>query len=163
MNDKPVIYVGLLIGLGALTFPLWYTRVTGPAGQPPQLELPRGQSHCVEDVAYMRAHHMELLDEWRNAVVRDGKTSYDSKDYRTTYTMSLTKTCMGCHTNRQTFCYRCHEYANVSSLHQLPRCPGSSSARHAPRDAGPLAERAEYKAEYGIGCWDCHHLDAKGS
>jgi hypothetical protein len=145
MNDKPVIFVGLVVGLAALTFPFWYTRAAGPPGPPPQLELPSGQSTCVESAAYMRAHHMELLDQWRNAVVREGRSTYVSEASGKSYPISLTKTCMGCHTNRETFCYRCHEYANVSSLHLLSPCPG---------DRGP---------QRGIGCWDCHHVESKGS
>jgi hypothetical protein len=145
MNDKPVIFIGLAVGLVLLTLPLWYARAAGHAVGPPQLELPSGQTACVEDTAYMRARHMELLNLWRNKVVRDGETTYRSETTGKIYPMSLTKTCMGCHTNRETFCYRCHEYANVSSLHLLSPCPG---------DPGP---------QRGIGCWDCHHVEPKGN
>jgi hypothetical protein len=142
MYDKPVILIGLVAGLALLTFPLWYTQAAGSHGAAPQLELPKG--HCVEDTEYMRAHHMELLDRWRNEVVREGDNApYVSQAFGTKYEKSLTKTCMGCHTNRETFCYRCHEYANVSSLHLLSPCPGD-----------PTPER-------GIVCWDCHQAESK--
>jgi hypothetical protein len=143
MNDRPVIIVGLVMGLLLLTFPFWYTLAAGSSASPPDVELPDGQ--CVEDGPYMKAHHMELLEQWRNAVVREGATTYVSKAYGKRYPMSLTKTCMGCHTNRETFCYRCHEYANVSSLHDLSPCPG------------------EQKPQRGIRCWDCHHVEPKGN
>jgi len=145
MNDKPVIYVGLVIGLVLVTFPIWYTMAAGRPAPPPQLELPSGESPCVEDTQYMRAKHMELLDQWRDAVVREGRTTYVSKASGKSYPMSLTKTCMGCHTNRETFCYRCHEYANVSSLHALSPCSGDE------------------RPQRGIGCWDCHHVESKGN
>jgi len=148
MNDKPVILVGLVIGLALLTFPFWYTRAAGRSASPPQLELPRGKSTCVEDTEYMRAHHMELLDQWRDAVVRQGdQTPYVSKAFGAKYEKSLTKTCMGCHTKRETFCDKCHEYANVSSLHPVQEL---------------AADRRSEAAMPGIGCWDCHHVEPKG-
>jgi hypothetical protein len=116
MNDKPVIMVGLVAGLVLLTFPFWYTRAAGRAGAPPDLELPDGATPCVEDREYMRAHHMELLDRWRDAVVRKGdQAPYVSQTFGTKHKKSLTKTCMACHTSRETFCDKCHEYANVAS------------------------------------------------
>jgi len=148
MNDKPVITVGLVVGLVLLTFPFWYTRAAGRTASPPQLELPGDKSQCVENVEYMRAHHMELLIQWRDAVVREGdRTPYVSKAYGTKYEKSLTKTCMGCHANRETFCDKCHEYAGVSSLH--PVQPLGADGRS--RTGVP-----------GIGCWDCHHVEPKG-
>ena len=51
----------------------------------------------------MRAHHMELLDQWRNAVVREGKKTYVSRTSGASYEMSLTKTCLGCHTSKKRF------------------------------------------------------------
>jgi hypothetical protein len=115
MNDKPKIIAGLAVALVALTFPFWYTRAAGRAGSPPDLELPNGATPCVEDRETMRAHHMELLDRWRDAVVRKGEMTYVSESSGQRFPMSLSKTCMGCHTNRETFCDKCHEYANVSS------------------------------------------------
>ena len=96
MNDKPVILVGLIVGLLALTFPFWYTAAVGRPASPPQIPLPEGESECVEDGPYMKAHHMELLNQWRDLVVRDGQKTYVSKTYGKQYEMSLTRTCMGC-------------------------------------------------------------------
>jgi len=95
---------------------------------------------CVEEVAHMQANHMELLLEWREAVVRQGDTSRIEINGRS-YPKSLTKTCMGCHTDRQTFCYRCHEYANT-----LPAWPA--------RDLSTAQE--------GIRCWNCHLQPEEG-
>jgi hypothetical protein len=143
MNDKPVIIVGLVIALALLTFPFWYGRAAGNSGSPPDVKVPNGQ--CVEDGQWMKVHHMELLDEWRTRVVRDGESTYVSKTSGKSYPMSLTKTCMGCHTNRETFCYECHRYANVSSLHLLSPYPG------------------DRRPQRGIDCWDCHHVEPKGN
>jgi hypothetical protein len=115
VNDKPRIIVGLGLGLVALTFPLWYTLAAGPGDLSPKLDLPSDTSlKCVEDPQFMKAHHMELLDQWRQDVVREGKHTYTSKAYGTTCEMSLTKTCLACHTNQETFCNRCHTQAGVS-------------------------------------------------
>jgi hypothetical protein len=138
MNDRPKIVVGLAVVLAALTFPFWYALAGGRSGAPPDLELPAGQTHCVEDRQYMRAHHMELLDQWRTAVVREGKQTYVSKAFGQSYEMSLTKTCMGCHTSREAFCTKCHSYMNVQASQTLqPFAPGRPSRQ-------------------GIYCWDCH-------
>lgn len=113
MRDMPVIVIGLVIVLVILTVPFWYALASGQADAPPEVQLPAGQTQCVEDLAYMKAHHMDLLDEWRDAVVRKGEKTYVSKAYGDHYEMSLTKTCLKCHESRQTFCYQCHSYANV--------------------------------------------------
>ena len=112
MRDKPRIFVALVVAIAAAGLPLWYAW-SAPQSAPPELQLPSGHARCVEDVQYMRAHHMQLLNEWRNSVVREGQTTYVSKAYGQTYSKSLTKTCMACHANRRTFCDRCHTYANV--------------------------------------------------
>ena len=45
-------------------------------------------------------------------VVRNGETEYMSTSGEP-HTMSLTGTCLSCHSNRDTFCTACHDYANV--------------------------------------------------
>ncbi len=115
MSDKGVIVVGLVIFVGLVTFPFWYTRAAGSSAAlaRPALELPTDATQCVEDKPFMTAHHMELLNQWRDAVVREGQTQYTSWAFGTHYEMSLTKTCLRCHRNGQTFCDRCHNYADV--------------------------------------------------
>ena len=116
MSDRVKTLTGLAVALILAAFPMWQALgAAGEAGRP-ELELPEGESQCVEDTEYMSARHMELLNEWRNAVVRDGETDYTSPS-GDVYRMSLTGTCMDCHDNRETFCTRCHDYANVT-----PRC-----------------------------------------
>ena len=113
MSDKGKIIVGILILLVIGTFPFWYT--LGEGSRPrPEVELPVGETRCVEEKDFMTAHHMDLLDEWRDTVVREGRKTYTSKTYGNTYEISLTRTCMECHTDRDTFCNRCHDYADVA-------------------------------------------------
>jgi hypothetical protein len=115
MNDKPKILVGLAVGLVALTFPFWYTLAAGHGDASPQLDLPAGKTQCVERKEYMRAHHMEMLDQWRQEVVREGNAEpYVSRAFGTEHMKSLTKTCiMECHANQEAFCDRCHTQAGV--------------------------------------------------
>ena len=139
-HARPTPYLGgLAIFVALVTLPIWYTLAFGGSAAAPELEMPEGETQCVEEKAYMLAHHMDLLDEWRDAVVRDGVCEpYVSKAYGTEHEMSLTKTCMGCHTDRQTFCYKCHDYANVKLLEPLGTSEGAQASQG------------------GIRCWDCH-------
>ncbi|HUT11485.1 MAG TPA: sulfate reduction electron transfer complex DsrMKJOP subunit DsrJ [Thermoguttaceae bacterium] len=150
MHDKAIITAGLVIFVALVTCPFWYTLGAGDAS-PPDLELPdrsdaslfetEDDYHCVEKD--MAARHMGLLNEWRDAVVRgDGTKQYhQSVDFPGEQCeMSLTGTCMKCHTSRETFCRRCHEYADVLPF-ELPQ--ESTAARR------------------GIRCWDCH-IDTVG-
>ena len=116
MSDKAKVTVGLAVFVALVGFPLWYSlAATDDAGRP-ELELPADESNCVEDTEYMTANHMDLLNRWRNAVVRDGEKEYVSTSGQV-FVMSLTKTCLDCHANRDNFCNRCHDYSDVS-----PKC-----------------------------------------
>jgi len=113
MNDKPKIIIGLIVLVVAVTFPFWNGLIA--KGEPPVVELPKDEKYCVQSKEWMIANHMNLLDTWRNDVVRNGNKSY--KDWKgVDREMSLTKTCMsaGCHANKVAFCDRCHTYADVT-------------------------------------------------
>ena len=77
----------------------------------PALEAGTGE-RCVEDTAFMRRNHMELLRHQRDRTVHDG--------IRTTK-HSLAN-CVTCHASRKTgrvtgadgFCASCHSYAGVT-------------------------------------------------
>ncbi len=70
------------------------------------------EQQCVESVDYMRAEHMQLLESWRNEVVRNGATTYTSGAGEV-YQMSLEEGCLSCHSNRAEFCDSCHSYVAV--------------------------------------------------
>ena len=61
----------------------------------------------------MRARHMDLLDDWRDRVVREGERVYVSDLSGASHEMSLSNTCMDCHSNKAEFCDRCHDYMAV--------------------------------------------------
>ena len=77
----------------------------------PAIEAGTGE-RCVEDTAFMRRNHMELLKHQRDLTVREG--------IRTTR-HSLAN-CVTCHASRKTgrvtgadgFCSSCHRYAGVA-------------------------------------------------
>ena len=113
MNDKKIIIAGLAIFLAAVTCPFWFTLMAGAKVERPALEKPVGETRCVEDKTFMRENHMQMLDEWRTICVRSGVMEYTSKSYGVKYEISLTKTCLKCHKEREKFCDRCHNYVNA--------------------------------------------------
>lgn len=114
MNDKKVIIAGLAIFLAAVTCPFWYTLLAGAKVSRPVLEKPVGETRCIEEKIFMRENHMQLLNEWRTMLVRNGVMEYTSKSYGVKYEISLTKTCLKCHNKRDEFCNRCHNYVNAA-------------------------------------------------
>lgn len=113
MNDKKVIISGLVIFLLAVTSPFWFALLAGAKVSRPVVEKPVGATKCIEDTAFMRENHMQMLNEWRAMSVRNGVMEYTSKS-GVKYEASLTKTCLKCHTKRAESCDRCHTYVNVA-------------------------------------------------
>ena len=112
MNDKPKIIIGLIIFFAVFTFPFWYNHGAASSAPEPKLSDKAKQAkQCVRDAEFMRTEHMQLLDEWRDTVVRDAERVYtiNGKEYNA----SLSNTCMECHTNKADFCDKCHEYVSV--------------------------------------------------
>jgi len=113
MKDKKLIITGVIIFFIIITFPFWYNR--GKAAPQPDLILTakaKAAKVCVRSTEYMKAEHMQLLDIWRDSVVRRGERIYVSPEGKE-YAMSLTNTCLDCHSNKADFCDRCHNYASV--------------------------------------------------
>jgi len=115
MYDTGKIILGIVIFLAIFTIPFWYSQVTGDADVAPDVVIaPEAGDQCVESTAYMRAKHMDLLNTWRNDVVRGADRQYESNEYGVPYDKSLTDTCLEqCHTNKAEFCDQCHTYVNV--------------------------------------------------
>ncbi len=113
MHDAGKVILGLGIFLALVTFPIWFTVATGNYGYTPELQMPEGYTQCVESKEYMTSWHMDLLDQWRDEVVREGKRYYVSKTYGDKHEMSLTKNCMKCHNDKAQFCDKCHNYLGV--------------------------------------------------
>jgi [DsrC]-trisulfide reductase subunit J len=113
MYDAGKIITGLLVFLVLVTTPVWFNAATHAQAQAPQLKVPEGVTACVEPTAEMRASHMDLLNEWRNAAVRSDERFFTMPDGKV-YEKSLSLTCLKCHDNKEEFCDRCHNYLAVS-------------------------------------------------
>ena len=113
MNDKGKIVTGLVIFIAIFTFPFWYNMGKAASVPEPVLtEKAKAAKTCVRSTEYMRAEHMQVLDLWRDTVVRDAKRMYINDD-GTEFNMSLSNTCLDCHSNKAEFCDRCHDYASA--------------------------------------------------
>ena len=132
MYNKGTIIPGLIIFVLFVTFPIWFNGLK--AGTLPKPELPPGgEKKCVESVEYMRANHMQLLNEWRDNVLRDDNrtvVTVEGKDYR----KGLQTACMQCHSNKEKFCDSCHTYAAVNpycwDCHLTPKEAASKEETH---------------------------------
>jgi cytochrome c len=113
MRDRGRIALGFGVVLALVAFPLWQGLAAGRRTTArPALERATGEAPCVEDTTWMKAHHEDLLNAWRTAVVRDGQRYYTASSGQR-HEMSLTGTCLKCHANSDAFCERCHRYAGV--------------------------------------------------
>ncbi len=72
-----------------------------------------GKKECVESKEWMRGEHMQLLNQWRDSVVRDDNRVYVSNTNHNPFNMSLQNGCMKCHSNKKKFCDECHNYLSV--------------------------------------------------
>ena len=113
MKDRNKILAGLVIFIAVVTLPFWFNM--GKAAPAPELELTakaKAAKTCVMPTAYMKAEHMQLLDVWRHNVVRNGERAFVNAEGKL-FNMSLSNTCLDCHSNKAEFCDRCHNYASV--------------------------------------------------
>jgi hypothetical protein len=128
LYNRGIILAGIAVFLIVATFPFW--RQAGRTAPPPDLKLDTPaierlkEKLCVEPAPYMRANHMKLLAAWRDGAVREGNRSYRAADGKV-YEIRLTGTCLECHSNKEQFCDRCHNYAgakpNCWSCHIIPK------------------------------------------
>ncbi len=130
MYDSRKIIPALAIFVALITSPMWLSHGR-PAAPDLKIDTPAirklAERRCVEPAEYMKANHMQLVDSWKDEVVRHGKREYTAGDGRV-YEMSLSRTCLHCHSNKERFCDRCHEYQGVKpdcwSCHVVPKEKG---------------------------------------
>lgn len=120
LYDGGKIFVGLIIFVAIAAFPFFNNIGKVSAKPEPKIDTPEiqrleketGKKQCVESKAFMRSEHMQLLNNWRDSVVRDGNRIYMGVGSKL-FDMSLQKTCMKCHSNKKKFCDECHNYVAV--------------------------------------------------
>ena len=115
MYDSGKILLGLIIFVGLFTSPIWYDLASGGSANKPNIIPPVDENikECVAGTEYMRTSHMDLLNEWRDKVVREEERIYTSPGGKE-FEMSLSNTCTNCHSNKSQFCDRCHNYLDVT-------------------------------------------------
>ena len=113
MNKSKGVIIGIIVFLAVVTFPFVYNR--GKAAPAPEVvltERAKTAGQCVRSKDYMQREHMKVLDLWRHTVSRNGERIYVNLQGKK-FNMSLSNTCLDCHSNKTEFCDRCHEYASV--------------------------------------------------
>lgn len=133
MYNAKYIWPGIVIFLGLFTFPFW-SNFGSPKYERPAVAMPQGKAAdaaqwakipdqkerialpgtaCVEPAEFMRAEHMQILDDWRDMALREGKREYVASN-GSVWTISLQNTCMQCHANKADFCDKCHNSNSVN-------------------------------------------------
>ncbi len=121
LYDGGKIIVGLAVFLAFVLFPFYnnfgkVNKKPEPKTDTPAIqewEKQYGKKECVESKEFMRTEHMQLLNNWRDSVVRETYRQYVSLTSGKTFTMSLQNGCMNCHSNKKKFCDECHNYMAV--------------------------------------------------
>jgi hypothetical protein len=119
--NKGWIFLGIVVFLAIALFPLYSNIGKVNAKVDPKVDTPAimkwekryGKKECVESKAFMRTEHMQLLNDWRDSVVRDDNRSYTSNANHKRFDMSIQNGCMVCHSNKKKFCDECHNYMAV--------------------------------------------------
>jgi len=105
MLNKNKSLIVLVVLAVIVLLPIGYYAVSDafPKSTDDFLEKPDPKyQECVDRTEYMRFHHMDLLKEIREKVVREGiKQDVTFAD------------CKECHINRSSFCDRCHLIVNL--------------------------------------------------
>ena len=119
--DKGPVFLGIAIFLALALFPFYNNLGKVNAKPDPKTDTPaiqewvaqNGKKECVESKAFMRGEHMQLLNQWRDSVVRDDYRGYKSTSNGKRFNMSLQNGCMQCHSSKKKFCDECHNYLAV--------------------------------------------------
>ena len=110
MYNKKIVIPSLILFLAVATMPFWIGSDNDQ--EEPQVVIKDGLTQCVESKEFMRANHMQLLDQWRHSVVREQQRIYVNSAGEH-FEKSLTNTCLNCHSNKSEFCDSCHTKAGV--------------------------------------------------
>jgi hypothetical protein len=112
MHDAGKILAGVVIFFALMSYPIWVSAASGKTDYVPEPQIPADETQCIESRDYMRLNHMDLLGQWKQSVVRGGETNYVASDGKE-WAISLTETCMSCHSTKAEFCDLCHKYVGA--------------------------------------------------
>ncbi len=108
MYNAKYVIAGIIVFTALFTIPFWLGGVEGgDVYTRPNVVLPKDEKECIEPVEYMRAEHMQLLNDWRDEALRNDNRTYVSSSGKK-WEISLQNTCMQCHTSYEDFCQKCH-------------------------------------------------------
>jgi hypothetical protein len=119
--NKGPVFLGIVVFLALALFPFYNNFGKTNKKPEPKTDTPaimeyeklNGKKECIESKEYMRAEHMQILNQWRDSVVRDYNRGYISDSNHKRFDMSLQNGCMKCHSNKKKFCDECHNYLAV--------------------------------------------------
>lgn len=156
------IVLGLLVFVFVIIFPLLYNLGKANAGPDINLDTPEiaklADKECIEPTEYMRANHMQLLLEWRDAKVREGATIYINSKGKS-YDISLQDTCLKCHSDNtpsKTTLSTNNQPTNSSSN------PAKASAASVTSSPNQFCFSCHDYAAVEPNCWSCHS-DPRGA
>ncbi len=131
LNDKTKL-TAVAIAVVVILLPLGYSVVNtlfSQTSEDPFLEMPDPTKYkaCVKETEYMRYHHMHLLKDVRDEVMREGKRGHKGLNDEA-ITISG---CGKCHTSKERFCDRCHNAVNLRlDCYTCHDYPGSNTEVH---------------------------------
>lgn len=168
MYDTGKVLIGVLIFLAAFTSPFWLNIVFGKETVKPVLEYPATEKECIYEKEYMNSYHMDILNEWRDKLVRDDirMTTINGKETE----MSLSRTCMTCHSSKQNFCDKCHDYLGVKpycwDCHlppELSQLKDPDNIKDILKDFKKVEDCQEHKKTEEHNCDEHHHNETEGN
>ena len=131
MYNAKFVIPGIIVFAGLFTAPFWINMLSS-SHEEVKVVLPtepvtffgEERTQCIEPREWMAANHMELLIEWRDQALREGKRIYVASDGKKWETR-LQNTCMACHSNKADFCDKCHNANSVNpycwDCHVIPQ------------------------------------------
>lgn len=123
LYNAKAVYAGIAAFLVICGSPFW-AGIGSYDYKKPEVTLPANETQCVESAAFMKAEHMQLLNEWRDQALRADTRTYISAS-GSKWDISLQNTCLKCHNNYEEFCDKCHKTNNVDpycwTCHVLPK------------------------------------------
>ncbi|HZK53995.1 MAG TPA: sulfate reduction electron transfer complex DsrMKJOP subunit DsrJ [Desulfosporosinus sp.] len=152
------IIASLIIFVAFLTFPFFYNMGKANAGPDVNLKTPAilalapADQQCVEPIEYMRTNHMQLLNQWRTEVVRNGQTVYINSQGKS-FDMSLQDTCLTCHTT---------EAEKVANTGMSNPATNNGISNPATNQSPIFCSSCHVYSAVVPTCWSCH-FEPKGA